>query len=310
MVPLGRVLHRLLPAAALGALIALLSIRSGEAAELARAAFSLCAVSVAPALFPFFAACTLVTSLGYARSAGRFAAPLMGALFGVGGPGAAAFVLGLAGGYPTGARTVCELFRRGECSRQESERLLMFCNNCGPAFLLGVAGGTVFGSAGAGFLLWGAHLAGAVTVGLLSRALLHRGDEERPQEARALSPVPPFSRAFPEAVAEALRSTLLVCAYVTLFSVVSGLLHLPGPLLRGLLEMSGGVLALRGSPLPLPAKFAVAGGLLGFGGLSVHCQSLAFLEEAGLSSRRYLLGKLLHGLFAATYSWLAGVILA
>ena len=35
--------------------------------------------------------------------------------------------------------------------------------------------------------------------------------------------------------------------------------------------------------------------LLGWAGLSVHCQVLAFLGDSGLSMRTYLTGKLLHG---------------
>ena len=35
--------------------------------------------------------------------------------------------------------------------------------------------------------------------------------------------------------------------------------------------------------------------MLGWAGLSVHCQVLAFLGDSGLSMRTYLTGKLLHG---------------
>ena len=35
--------------------------------------------------------------------------------------------------------------------------------------------------------------------------------------------------------------------------------------------------------------------MLGWAGLSVHCQVLAFLGDSGLSMRTYLVGKLLHG---------------
>ena len=38
---------------------------------------------------------------------------------------------------------------------------------------------------------------------------------------------------------------------------------------------------------------------LGWAGISVHCQVLSFLGESGLSTRTYIGGKLLHGLFSA-----------
>ena len=312
MVPLltsfCRQLRTLLPAAGLCVFVALLSLRSSEAADLARSAITLCCRSVAPSLFPFFVACSLVTSLGYAQTLGQITAPLMGHLFGVGGAGAAAFVLGLLGGYPSGTRTVCELCRSGACSKQEGERLLLFCNNCGPAFLLGAAGGGVFGSTACGFLLWGSHIAGAVTVGLLCRLFLGKTDG-KDDTAIQQPPAPSFAKAFPRAVESALHATLLVSAYVVFFSVLAGLLQLPGLVLPGLVEMSGGVLGLKDAALPLREKLAIAGGLMGFGGLSVHLQSAAFWGEAGLSGRRCFFAKLLHGLLAAGYSWLSAGLL-
>jgi hypothetical protein len=41
--------------------------------------------------------------------------------------------------------------------------------------------------------------------------------------------------------------------------------------------------------------------MLGWAGLSVHCQVLSFIGESGLSARTYILGKLLHGLISAAY---------
>jgi hypothetical protein len=39
--------------------------------------------------------------------------------------------------------------------------------------------------------------------------------------------------------------------------------------------------------------------LLGWAGVSVHCQVLSFIGSTGLSTRTYLCGKFLHGLFSA-----------
>ena len=39
--------------------------------------------------------------------------------------------------------------------------------------------------------------------------------------------------------------------------------------------------------------------MLGWAGLSVHCQVLAFLGDSGLSMRTYFVGKLLHGALSA-----------
>ena len=43
--------------------------------------------------------------------------------------------------------------------------------------------------------------------------------------------------------------------------------------------------------------------MLGWAGLSVHCQVLSFLVDSGLSARTYLLGKLCHGVIAAALTY-------
>ena len=129
---------------------AALLLRPVAAASAAREALALCLKSVLPSLFPFFVLSSLLVAGGGAAALGRALEPMMRPLFRLGGAGAGALVLGLVGGYPVGARTAAELHRRGALSRSEAERLLGFCNNAGPGFILGVCGGTVFGDARAG----------------------------------------------------------------------------------------------------------------------------------------------------------------
>lgn len=57
--------------------------------------------------------------------------------------------------------------RRGGLSLPGGARLLTFCNNAGPAFAIGVAGVSVFGSARTGSWLYLLHCAAALLTGLL-----------------------------------------------------------------------------------------------------------------------------------------------
>ena len=67
------------------------------------------------------------------------------------------------------------------------------------------------------------------------------------------------------------------------------------PLAMGLLELTGGVTALKNDA----AGFCMAAALLGWGGVSVHCQTAAVLEETKLSLGRYLLAKALQAVVSA-----------
>ena len=148
---------------ALGALL----VCSQAALESARAGLSLCAQMIVPSLLPFFMLSSLLQQLGLPGILGRLLSPVTQKLFGIGGAGASALLLGVTGGYPLGADAVARLRRSGALTREQAERALAFCNNSGPAFLVGAAGVGVFHSAGYGLLLYGVHVLSSVLVGML-----------------------------------------------------------------------------------------------------------------------------------------------
>ncbi|MGM9538409.1 MAG: sporulation protein [Candidatus Onthomonas sp.] len=281
-------------------------------AEAARTGLALCGEVILPALFPYFVLSNLAIGLGLGQWLGRRLGRLMPRLFHVGGAGGAALALGLLGGYPVGAGAVRELLDRGQCSQTEAQKLLCFCNNAGPAFILSVAGVSIFGRIEIGFLLLLVHALSALGVGLLLRGPV--------SGTRALAPSPASRPAtgvlLPQAVGKALSSSLQVCAYVVLFNVLIGLLRaltedwlsLSGVLaclLAGLLELSNGVCALPAVSSPT-LRLALCGFLLGWGGLSVHSQTAALLEGSGLKLGPYLRAKALQGLLSAGLLALAG----
>ena len=294
-----------------------------EAMEAAREGLRLCYNVILPSLFPFFVLSALVVDLGLAGYIGRALEGLMRPLFRVPGACASAFVLGFVGGYPVGARTALSLYQKGMCTKTEAERLLAFCNNSGPAFILGVVGAGVFASSRVGVLLYLAHAAASVCVGLLFR--FYRGEEGR-REGRAAPTFQAerFTTAFTGAIKNSFLSTLNICAFVVFFTVVIKLLFLSGVLpglagvlgtlfsplgfstrwaerlLTGLIELTSGVWTLTGAGT-MSGRLSMAAFLLGWAGLSVHCQVLSFLGGSGLSVKTYIGGKLLHGGLSALF---------
>jgi sporulation integral membrane protein YlbJ len=299
----------------IGAFLAIFALFGGllvwpqAAAQGAREGLKLCAEVAIPALFPFLVLSSMAVSLGAAAVLGKLLLPVTGPLFRLGGA-SSALALGLLGGYPAGAQAVRSLYEQGQCSRTQAERALAFCNNCGPAFLLGVAGSGVFHSGAVGGLLLAGHWLGAFTVGLLFR--FYGKEEENHGNS-----MPIVAVSAPKALTEAVRTGLMamgnVCAYTVLFRVVVRLLEQTGILapvaslpngaavFTGLLDLTGGVSALTPAA-PFAPELAAA--LMGFGGVSVLCQTLAVLEDSGLSLWPGVAGKLLHGCFAALWTHL------
>lgn len=303
----------------LGAAALALMVWPQQSMEAAKTGLQLCYNVIIPSLFPFFILSTMMVELGLAEYVGRGLERIMRPLFNVPGSCASALALGFIGGYPVGARTAISLYQSGLCSKTEAERLLAFCNNSGPAFILGVVGAGIFADSRVGLLLYLAHATASMCIGLAAR-FYKRGergeDRGRGTDVRACR----LSTAFTQSVKDSFMSTLNICAFVVCFTVIirmctiSGLLpNLAGllaplgvsaqwgeRLLTGLLEVSSGVWSLTGEGA-LTGKISMAAFMLGWAGLSVHCQVLSFLGGSGLSVRTYVVGKLLHGGLSALF---------
>lgn len=293
-----------------------------QAVTAARDGLRLCGNVIVPSLFPFFVLSSLVVELGLSRYLGRLFQRFMVPLFRVNGACASALALGFVGGYPVGARTAIALYRSGQCTKTETERLLAFCNNSGPAFIFGVVGAGIFHSGPAGLLLYLTHVAASLAVGLLFRFYKPHDGPASPRGSGSVQfQTGNAGAAFTRSVTGALSGILNICAFVICFTVILRLLTLCGALdlaaevlaflfrplgmdriwarrlLTGVVELSSGVTALSGGAIS--GRLSMAAFMLGWAGLSVHCQVLAFLGDSGLSMGTYLSGKLLHGILSA-----------
>lgn len=275
-----------------------------------------CSRSILPALFPFFVVSDLWISLGIGGRLSRLAAPITERIFHLPGSIASALTLGAVGGYPVGALTIAELYTHGVLCRKDAEHALLFCNNAGPAFIFGILGGTVFQNPGIAAALWGIHLAGSFLLGFLFRPAHQPAFTPWSEvETKSLSP---FS-ALTSAIAKAGETAIQICVFVLFFSVLCSHLASMLPLsiqtspwfsvFLGALELAGGAGKLAAAAIPGTWKFVISAGLLGWGGLCVHCQTLTALNRAGLSSRIYLLGKALHSILSIALACLLSPIL-
>lgn len=295
---------------------------SDTSAAAAKEGLELCFNVIIPSLFPFFVMSSLVVELGFAEKLGRLFEPIMRPLFNVSGVCAAAFVLGFIGGYPVGAKTAITLYKNGSIGKAEAERLLSFCNNSGPAFIFGVVGAGIFSSSLVGLILYCAHMLASVIVGVLFRGWGKKGAKKSPVKKVRVAAVS-YSTAFTQSVTGSFSSMLNICAFVVLFTVIIKLLFAAGiiswlagvletllapigidqiwceRLLTGIIELTSGVWSLQSAAMRLGSAMAMAAFMLGWAGLSIHCQVLSFVSGSGLSVKSYIIGKLLHGVFSA-----------
>lgn len=317
--------YRILFALAIGASLVGLVVYTDACKETAGKAAAMCIELILPSLFPFLVLSNLVIGMGYARALGKACAPVMRRLFNLSGACAGPFLMGIIGGYPIGAKSAVALYESGQCTQSECERMLSFCNNSGPAFILGVVGSGIFSSSKAGILLYAAHVLASVTVGILFRSYKKGENTTAAGHKPVLYEQPHFASVFTSSVTRALASVGNISAFVIFFAVATDLLFSSGILsaaVRGIawllspleitqssieriaigfLEMTSGLSGLSGAAGNVGTQLSMAAFILGWAGISVHCQVLSFLDSGGLSLKPYILGKLMHGAISAVY---------
>ncbi len=274
---------------------------------------SVCGEVIIPSLFPFLVLTGLFIRTGTASRVGRRMGRVTQRLFGVSEDGGVALLIGMIGGYPAGAAAVRELLDRGEIDRREAARLLTFCVNGGPAFIIGTVGARLLGSAYKGVLLYAAHL-------LASLLLVFLSPENNGENNEKVSPVPktPFSAVFPAAIERALTSALTMSGFVLLFSALLSLTEVSGiksvllfpftgskvadAVYTAVWEVSCGSMALVSCRIGGPLMAFLLGAALGFGGVSVSAQIGGMLSEHLSLGRSYWFGRLKHALFGGAFS--------
>ncbi|WP_100011064.1 sporulation integral membrane protein YlbJ [Lentibacillus sediminis] len=202
--------------------------------------------SVFPALLPFFIAAELLTGFGVVKFLGVLSEPVMRPLFNVPGAGSFGWVMGMASGYPTGAKIAARLREEEQLTRIEAERLVSFTNASSPLFIFGAVSIGFFHDAALGVLLGVCHYLGNALVGIIMR--FYRRKEERltkdelHKERRKPSIITafkemhqtrlnderPFGEILGDAVLNSIKTLIMVGGFIILFSVLNKLLFLTG----------------------------------------------------------------------------------
>lgn len=278
-------MKRVLSGAAVWAAMLVLILDGRTALLSAREGIGLCMNAVIPSLFPFLLLSGHIGEAPMLRPLGRLCRVPEGA--------EGLLIPAFLGGYPLGAGSVGAAYREGWLKKEDAERLLAFSNNCGPAFLFGMAG-QMFPRRWVAWGLWGIHLTGAV---LTARLLGPR--------ALATAPLPRRQgKSLSDAMVPAVKAMAMICGWVVAFRVVIGFLNrwvlsfLPPEgrvLAMGLLELTNGCFGL-GMVENVKVRFLLCALLLALGGGCVAMQTAAVTR--GLSLGFYWRGKALQGGFS------------
>lgn len=265
--------------------ILVLILGSKTAIESAGDGVRLCIQSVIPSLFPFIVLSGMLTG-----SLSEIHIPrlkLFNKLLCVPRGSELLVVLGLLGGYPVGAQNICDAYRDGFVHKNTAKRMLVFCNNTGPAFIFGIVA-PQFDIPSIGWYLWGIIILSSFITAIIL-----------PGSAETAATLKQPRRSAPQALNKAVKTMGSICGWVVIFRVFLGFTEqwfldkLPqgaNVFISGLLELTNGCVQLGNIPDEF-ARFALAAVLLSFGGVCVTMQTATVAQNLGMDG--YLPGKLL-----------------
>ena len=259
----------------------------GAAKEAARAGLNVCFEVIFTTVFPFSVAAQMLISSGICAFLGKTIARPLGRLFNLSDGGAGIFLLGLVGGYPTGAAGAAELYSKGEISKSEAEAVISYTNNATPAFMITYIGG-LCGSSRIGAACYAVNIGAAVIWAVLMRR------KTKPDRCK-ISVTPDFS--FGKSVLSCGGSALNICFFIIIYSVVSSALSLlPLPVVPSVLpaffELTSGASILSDAGFDGRITSALLCAASSFSGLCVGSQVISVSKRAGIGVRYYFFGKI------------------
>ena len=293
------------------------------------------ATAVVPSLFPFFVSTELLNNTNIVSYLGKLLNPIMKPLFNVPGEAAFAFLMGLISGYPVGAKIVSNFVENDVCTKEEAERMLSFTNNSGPLFIIGTVGISLFGSTAIGVLLFITHILACISVGItlkfISKKTLSSSYKSNfNQSSNKYVAFSSLGEILGKSITNSISTILMIGGFVVIFSVIISILNesyilgglanilspftsligIPEELLKsflaGIIELTNGVSLVADTSLKaISTNIIICAFLLGFGGISILLQVFSIVSKNKLSIKPYILGKLLQGVFAAFYTFIA-----
>ena len=331
MIRVFRLINMILPILFVFFAISLVLFSSSNLSA-AQNGLTLRATSVMPSLFPFFVATELLSYTNIVRILGRFLNKLMKPLFNVRGEGSFAFLMGIISGYPVGAKIACNFRESNICSKDECERLLAFTNNSGPLFIIGTVGIKMFGSSYIGFLLLITHILACISVGICFR-FWKTASFSTSFASNSINVTVPSNRVrlsnlgevISKSITNSISTILNIGGFIVIFSIIISILkhsnfiiffkpaleflHIPSNIaesfILGIVEITNGIFAISSISLKkISINIILTAFLLGCGGISVLLQVWSIVSKTDLSIKPYVIGKILHGIFAAVYTFL------
>ncbi len=264
----------------------------------------ICMSSLIPSLYPFMILTNYYALSEFSKFKVRSIDKLCSLLFRLPGCSAAVILFSFVGGLPVGAKMSVGLYERGLISKEQCRRMLCFCVNPGPAFVISAVGITMLGSETIGVIIYVSLIVSSLAMGIASR-FFSSGNESYINYSYADNGEADGSP-LEKAVIRSSKSIFGICAWVVAFSCfneIAGNLNINESVRTFILctsEMTNGSLkAAESFSAPIVAA------VIGFSGFCGHLQLMGEINKVQMKYKYFLVSRIINsGLSAVICSFL------
>ncbi len=249
----------------------------------------LCGKIIIPSLFPFTVCVLFILKSGVLDNF-AFLDKFTLKIWGLDSQMFMIFLLSLIGGYPLGAKILNET----KTNEETKSRMLNFCVNAGPAFIILAVGLGKFGSKKIGYILFFSHIFSSFILSLIFR---NKNCESNKKTLLKLNAVDNFVLS----TSQSASVTLNICSFVILFSVIINYLDFYSakfPFLKLfalILEVTNAV--------NLNRNILIISFLLGFGGICIWCQVLSVSTKIKINYPIFIISRIMHGVLSSVFTY-------
>lgn len=245
-----------------------------------------CLETVIPSLFPFLVISAAAYDLGVFSIFSSKGEKLMRLIFNLPSVAFPVILMSMLGGFPVGATLIEKTYDSGLISRTQAQRMLLFCVNPGPAFVVSTIGYAVIGSIQTGWIIYASVSLSSLIIGILSRFLFEENDDVSSNYSE--KPIITAS-ILSKTLNNASKNMMNICVWVVIFSCLGSLAEVL-PVSRGALVSfrmisevtSGAITACEIFSVPVVAA------VISFAGLCVHFQIMPCLIKVRLKYKYFI----------------------
>lgn len=258
-----------------------------ESASAVKFGLTVCGEIVIPSIFPFTFLCILIYSTNISKIIEYILSPLK--KIGLNSTIGLVIIMSMIGGYPIGSKLISILKKEEIIDDKTANKMLMFCINPGPAFVIIAVGSGMLRSHKAGVILFASTTLSSIVIGIIILSVFNVNSNLLKRKHIA------FSEGVVKSISEATSTVINICSFVIIFTCIGSAIKyiLPDNISNcfiSLLEVTNGCLYL--------SKYSIyfVAFIISFSGLAVHFQVFSICRHIKINYSLFYLCRIIHSI--------------